>query len=774
MILNEGRFTPEQTSVENTPSVEVDGDVRTAQQEVVACLQLISHKIYDLTSYSYLTLEGERDFLMQMRVFVQWFSYLREQLSLLENNQVFPTQVHLLSTATAYLIDYLQADELVGRSDNGAFNYQDYSSNRSSYGRSKPTEIKGTSFHMISANDFFLNDEIDYIFSHSPGLFSGDISTLIEHVTKQDSNKIYVDRKFADETEVRQFLKDLAEKIQEKGFEKKTIIIEVQVALNDEIRVWRSFYYDNNEKKFHFSMVGATIFYGTELGKMTFPPSALPKVEIWKAVIDEQTQRFTNDNLEKKVENMEENLKGRLKYGNRLTELKLSMQDQHDIFNNDWNAAQEFAHEDPLTAVFQILQSMGFPAEKWKKKLLYKRAIKYNQYDQADAGGKQEFLSQILEKHRERYAELFSDPTTPQKPDIFFTKSGTSANRAAFLLAQQLLHPNENSPQPTCHVHNGWYFESTTPENWQQTSIDEAQILCISLDPNPPQLTQDETGYQENLYEVVENFLQHVDDFPNEQFVLIVDKTTDLLDHVYFPKSVRPNNLTIIETASITKHQRDGKAHFFGTIAVWGDDIDTSLAESSVTGATGQLSPDGVFSLPRLTRPEVEKNLEHNQQLAEVFSQTFEQYQQKLKPKYRWQWQPYNYFGFVIPPPQLLKEYFENQKLFLQSGTDGETLKSSANIFFKNHPNQDQFDKGDSYGLAKTRLTLFSVPYPYPSKLSKRDYVLNLRIGFGNKTDLESMRIFAEEFCQHLIEKTSDIIGPRSLHKIRKSLIGRK
>ncbi len=466
--------------------------------------------------------------------------------------------------------------------------------------------------------------------------------------------------------------------------------------------------------------------------------SMVPKAEVWRAKIQAPISR------------------------KKITEDKQSLEEDHQYLLDTWldnlkelpfvelcnglvNEISKFGLDNSLAAFLFILKNINL--ESWQKSIIYKKVIRLIRYDGKPDFEKETYLGKILSRHLDHYQKFFSDPESNGiKPDVFLTRSGLSANGAALMLVNDLFNQSERKFARTY----GWYYENEPPKDWAETSVGEANIFLVISEPNSPLADSDTDSYFKKRDEDIKNFLAKVRVKTDQKFVIIFDKTTDLLDHSLIPKTDLPPNLLVIETASLTKHQRGGKSYFYGAISIWNNQFSQETVESYVEDATGSLTPDGIFALPRLTRSEVEKDLENYQKLERTFFEILDKEQEDLPEEYRWQWQSYNYFGYLLPPKKVLDRYFDMGDQNLRNYVDGLFTTNALYHFFLTE-NADGFDKGDSFGMNNTRFTHFFL------KENDRN-IFCLRMGFGRKTSVEQMKNFAESFCKEMIGATKQLV----------------
>lgn len=406
-----------------------------------------------------------------------------------------------------------------------------------------------------------------------------------------------------------------------------------------------------------------------------------------------------------------------------------------------------------LDHVQELFNWSEFGLESWRRHLWYKYLVKTRAFDSANAAGRDCLREALLRRHKEVYRILFSGSLEESSgPVVYFTRSGTSANIAAMLLAEEVV----GCSQTKVNITSGWYYESPAPEHWVKTDVEEANILCFSIEPSYPLPYMTKDQYIAEIRDKTRQFIARAKAESQERFVIIVDKTTDLINTDYLNRENLPENLVLIESASITKYQRGGKNYFFGSIALWGEPIEAELVEQSINASSGGMSSDVLYCLPRLRHSEIKRDIRHNQALARCLVEVLEEMQRDLDQECKWTLQIFNYTAFLVPP----KIIAENSGRIgaMNSFASLSSLKGNIECFVNgadfDRTITDGFEIGDSFGLNATRLTMFASPY-FKGSSQLADF---LRISFGRLTSVEQMKIFARYIFKSLIDDTKYLI----------------
>ena len=393
----------------------------------------------------------------------------------------------------------------------------------------------------------------------------------------------------------------------------------------------------------------------------------------------------------------------------------------------------------PQEFLFSLLKDKKYAFdEPWKRQQLRKTLVYLNRFVMADPLEKQRFVDALSAKVTHNYTDLFREGST--EPDVYMTRSGTSANATALQLVSEVL---ESDPvQVTYFKNEGWYFESKPHQDWEPVEVADARVFLLSIEPNPPQKNGAESFYEDRSSNLA-RFLQSVQEHPDEKFMLIVDKTNDLLENKYIDRAQLPQNLLLIESASITKHQRGGRSEFLGVVSVWNASLPSERVEAARNRAMGNLPVYSLTQVPLLRYSEVVEQRQQFGVLQQVITEEIENEQRHLPPEERWQWQPYGMFGFMLPPKNILEL---KEKAWYKEYFNGEKFRVALGSFFRMHKDGmgGKFDKGDSFGLNTTRITHFTIPWG-------DDRLSCLRIGFGRYTQPEEMRVFIQHVLSELV-----------------------
>lgn len=307
-------------------------------------------------------------------------------------------------------------------------------------------------------------------------------------------------------------------------------------------------------------------------------------------------------------------------------------------------------------------------------------------------------------------------------PEIRLTRSGVSANETTIRMATATVKDNGEDSKKA-YVMAGWYWETNAvlDASFEVTNDPgESNVIFVNVKPNYP-LKIPPSEFFAFRGELVNDFKLRAAKNPNERFVLVIDKTTDLRYQAFDEGEVLPSNLQIIESLSLTKHQRGERNYFYGAILSWGDDGMQQSLDASLMLSRGTLTETGIVQLPLLARQEMRRRSGHYEQIGSVIGDVFAAHQENLSPEKRWSYENYGYFGYLVPPEQFLLDRLREEYpkvrylkglsraafMALQMFLRGYEISAYAIgdkyddlIYY-----DDAFESGDSFGLDKFRMS---------------------------------------------------------------------
>lgn len=256
--------------------------------------------------------------------------------------------------------------------------------------------------------------------------------------------------------------------------------------------------------------------------------------------------------------------------------------------------------------------------------------------------------------HARHYARLLRQGR--QEPDVMLTRSGVSANEIAIAAVARILGRDASA-----WAHPGWYYENRASlvTHFTRAQQADARALFVSLLSTVPDRLlaldrTEEAGVPLSAREAARLFLQGARRRPAERHCLVIDKTAHLLWSPAEWGEAIPENVTLLETASLTKQQRGGRNYFFGLLAHHGPRGDFQIVEEEAREQFGSLTPFGVVNLPRLTPSEILATQEVFRKANEAFALGFEMLQEGVPEGIRWSVERHGAFSYLLPPVERL------------------------------------------------------------------------------------------------------------------------
>lgn len=382
------------------------------------------------------------------------------------------------------------------------------------------------------------------------------------------------------------------------------------------------------------------------------------------------------------------------------------------------------------------------------------------------SGDNKELITHWGERTRSHLQREFGN----REAEVILTNSGVGANEAVIRGLVTLFGPT--TPVYSVGGDRGWYYENrpALKNNFPlNTSLDEAQIVFINWDPMYPDIPlPGQQTYREEREQAIRSIYDRARQAEaagsDQQFVLVIDKTTNLL---LLPQENRPKNLTVMETASFTKHQEGGRNYFLGAIFGYGDSKIMASVQSEVRKTGLEPSPSAVTNFPRPTRKHIEKQLVDLQAKAAYFRDMLDSAQHNIPASLRIQFQPWTHYGFfVFPIAELGRLYL--RYVGKNNFTDKQGLSVEQDFYdfqldymrtreiwelYLREQHAPQVQYADTFNLNfPTRLRIGKGRYPIQTLddvFSYNDEILRLSYGTGHlDSTLEQMRELAEFMAQ--------------------------
>ena len=410
----------------------------------------------------------------------------------------------------------------------------------------------------------------------------------------------------------------------------------------------------------------------------------------------------------------------------------------------------------------------------------------------ANQGGHEQ-LQLYLQRHREHYQRAFGrEHAVFGQSHVLLTRSGVSCNEAAIRVIAEN-YQEQGQPPAKAYIMPGWYYENVSTIKAFYSPVedyDDASVVFIDYEPNAPNVpVRFPEGYEAHRETVIAHMklkaraeavrAKQVGETP-QKFYIVVDKTTDPTYQSFHEGEDLPSNLEIIETASITKHQKGERNYFFGAAWHWGTAETTKYLEEDAAEVGGTLTPWGIVHLPRITPQQVRDNLDHLHRQADEFAGAFEASQQQLPEAYRWRLERHNFFMFVIPPVQTILDCFRQRstgpqaagvyraKVDPQTGKTTYRFTNEAKFFLQMHGDYDVaqygfkdfasqgIGAGDSFGLGDTRLS--DLPGKFHDSTEGHDFDWNvLRVSIGADTPITALQNYGARVGENVARQVIEL-----------------
>lgn len=286
-----------------------------------------------------------------------------------------------------------------------------------------------------------------------------------------------------------------------------------------------------------------------------------------------------------------------------------------------------------------------------------------------------------------------------QNNSILFS-SGTSSSEAVLLTLSKVCNGNT-------YIHPYWYYENM-PTAQQSFCITDkvtrsTQIVLINLEPTNF-FTFDKSANIETPIQTINNLAQICVQNPEINRYAVIDVTVDPLFRVkeHLDNDL-PENLHIIKTLSISKHQRGGRKYFFGIAYTTDEKLSQEIIKNRAL-VGGNIYEPHVVHFPRPSFSWLAKQREIvsllNSQLANIHMDI---------GTVKWNLFPYTYHTFFFPPAKVLESI---QNLGNRGGDIEEKVTNFNNKINKivtdvvKKMDSPYIDLGDSFGLPQTRLCI--------------------------------------------------------------------
>lgn len=293
---------------------------------------------------------------------------------------------------------------------------------------------------------------------------------------------------------------------------------------------------------------------------------------------------------------------------------------------------------------------------------------------------------ELLWWHIAHYEKFFYDEMM-WLPEVFLTNSWVWANNTIISLIWEYIPDIKNWYEHDFYRENVWDFKEKT------TLTGATQVFLASPSILHPFAWETQESFQADLKQRLLRFIENAHYAPKKPFFLVIDVTTHLnLDLKEFLWDYIPQNLMIIKTFSLTKHQRGDTNYFLGGLALYGKLTQNFWEEvlQNLLSKWYDLNTHQTIAYPRLRHSEIQKNLENINANRAAFKKWFlEGMHEKKMTGIMPELIDSEYFTFLLVPlPRILKFYQEG-KFSSESVTDiydGATHLVKKGNIIENHP----------------------------------------------------------------------------------------
>lgn len=287
-----------------------------------------------------------------------------------------------------------------------------------------------------------------------------------------------------------------------------------------------------------------------------------------------------------------------------------------------------------------------------------------------------------MQRHEDHYKSFFR-VNGREADEVVLTRSGLSANDITAEAVKDILPSGSKA-----HIQIGWYYDNldSIKKNFPiANKLEDSRALFVNLDSCYP---DDPQEFRAEQLEMIEKFIEQAKKDEANKYVLVVDATTNLL---WGEDMEIPENLILVKTFSLTKHQRGSQNYFFGGAVSWNSEGLKEKMESRLDKRGGRLMTTGIMNYPRLRRSEMINNIERIKLLEASFSKGLEEGMTDLPEEKKMKIYAYNYYVYAVFPSRFRLEKFP----VLDKSIDAPGLIWDLG---------DLAEFGDSFGLDQTRV----------------------------------------------------------------------
>ncbi|GEM_PF-4064064 len=390
--------------------------------------------------------------------------------------------------------------------------------------------------------------------------------------------------------------------------------------------------------------------------------------------------------------------------------------------------------------------------------------------------------SMLIEQYKKIFIETPEDAfSSANLFQIFLTRTGLSATTVGIYTAAEYFGGTK-STRPLGYVYPGFYYESEEVVRKEfiianDPNDSNIRVYCINVSPNPPYISnKNNPDYELKRDELIAHIVQKARTDPDNDYFLIMDITTNLLYKTPPSHTTVPQNLSLFETASLTKYRRGDKNHFSGIVIYTGKEKIKKYIGRGLEYAHGTISTRDTFFFQSMTKREVEEGFKEYRRKSDMFSDAFSHVIKQLPKDLQWRVESHidsPQYIFLIPPMDAVltaaKRKYATHTFYLSNiseyglrGIDTSYKQFFDDIVFSLVPlfqSTAGFEKGSGFGLNTTRLTFIPGNFSYQGDLFEQELP---RISFGLKTSLPALKKFGEKLAEEVIQVTENTIAYNS------------
>lgn len=289
----------------------------------------------------------------------------------------------------------------------------------------------------------------------------------------------------------------------------------------------------------------------------------------------------------------------------------------------------------------------------------------------------------ILWKHIVHYKNFFKDELL-WEPEIDFSIWWAAINNSVILVLEDII-PNKEEWEEY-----NFYYEHSKNFEWSKSkSNNEKRVLFANSSPLTIHKWISWEKYRKILLEKIELIKSNALKNSNKDYYIVIDKTFDLeLQNSDLVWEI-PSNCTVINTWSLTKHQRWDTNYFYWVMAVYNNPKISELISEKNNIKWYDLPIDNIYNLPRIRKTEIIENKANILKNREAFKEGIDKANKELNIQYPVKFCDREYFSFIYMPENLWNELFNERNYSMNKRDTFWLLKT--HIMHMSIENSDNF-----------------------------------------------------------------------------------